>query len=85
MMAHATGRAWVFGDNIDTDAMAPSAYMMQAPEAAVAHCMESIDGDFARQVQPGDFLVAGANLGLGSSRENAPFNLRNIVCILQRI
>ncbi len=78
MMANATGRAWVFGDNIDTDAMAPSAYMMQAPEAAVAHCMESIDGDFARQVQRGDFFVAGANLGLGSSRENAPFNLQRL-------
>jgi len=78
MTTHATGRAWVFGDNIDTDAMAPSAYMMQAPEAAVAHCMESIDGDFARQVQVGDIFVAGANLGLGSSRENAPFNLQQL-------
>lgn len=72
------GRAWVFGDNIDTDAMAPSAYLMQAPETAVAHCMESIDAEFAGKVHAGDIFVAGANLGIGSSRENAPFNLQQL-------
>ena len=74
----ATGRAWVFGDNIDTDAMAPSAYMMQRPEEAVTHCMESLDTNFAQQVNVGDIFVAGEHLGLGSSRENAPFNLQQL-------
>jgi len=72
------GRAWVFGDNIDTDAMAPSAYLMRAPEKAVAHCMESIDPEFAGKVHAGDIFVAGANLGIGSSRENAPYNLQQL-------
>ena len=74
----APGKAWVFGDNIDTDAMAPSAYLMKEPQEAVAHCMESIDANFARQVNTGDVFVAGINLGLGSSRESAPFNLQQL-------
>jgi len=81
MTSHTTpanGRAWVFGDNIDTDVMAPSAYLMRPPEDAVAHCMESIDGNFANNVRRGDIFIAGENLGIGSSRENAPFNLQQL-------
>ncbi len=78
MKVQPAGRAWVFGDNIDTDAMAPSAYLMQAPEVGVSHCMESIDAQFAGKAREGDIFVAGANLGLGSSRENAPFNLQQL-------
>ena len=74
----APGNAWVFGDNIDTDAMAPSAYLMKEPQEAVLHCMESIDADFARQVNIDDVFVAGIHLGLGSSRESAPFNLQQL-------
>jgi len=66
------GRAWVFGDNIDTDAMAPSAYMIGSIEGVAAHCLESLDPGFAAAVRPGDVFVAGDNLGVGSSREQAP-------------
>ena len=70
------GRAWVFGDNIDTDLLAPGRYMKGPVEAAAAHCLESIHPDFAGQVAPGDFVIGGGNFGLGSSREQAAQVLR---------
>lgn len=71
-----TGRAFVFGDNIDTDLLAPG-HLMKLPAADLAqHCLEAIAPDFAKCVQPGDFLVAGKNFGLGSSREQAAVSLR---------
>lgn len=66
-----SGRAWTFGDNIDTDVLAPGIYMKLPVEQAARHCLEAIDPDFAKQVAPGDIVVAGANFGLGSSREQA--------------
>lgn len=65
-------RAWVFGDNIDTDVLAPSAYMMKSVEDVAKHCLEAVDPGFAASVRPGDAFVAGENLGIGSSREQAP-------------
>ena len=70
------GRAWVFGDNIDTDVLAPGRYMKGPVEAAAPHCLESVDPDFAGQVAPGDFVIGGGNFGLGSSREQAAQVLR---------
>ena len=70
------GRAWVFGDNIDTDVLAPGRYMKGPVEAAAAHCLESVYPDFAGQVAPGDFVIGGGNFGLGSSREQAAQVLR---------
>lgn len=66
-----TGRAWVFGDDIDTDVLAPGAYMKAPIEELAQHCLEAVDPDFARNVRPGDIVVAGANFGIGSSREQA--------------
>ena len=71
-MSKIQGRAWVYGDNIDTDALAPSAYMIGSVEDIAAHCLESLDPDFASSVETGDVFVAGDNLGIGSSREQAP-------------
>jgi 3-isopropylmalate/(R)-2-methylmalate dehydratase small subunit len=70
------GRAFVFGDNIDTDVLAPGSLMKLSPEALATHCLEAVDPDFARMVRPGDLLVAGANFGLGSSREQAAVSLK---------
>lgn len=70
------GRAFVFGDNIDTDVLAPGSLMKLAPEALATHCLEAIDPTFADAVRPGDVLVAGANFGLGSSREQAAVSLK---------
>jgi len=65
------GRAWVYGDNVDTDLLAPGAYMKGPVEAMAAHCLEAIDPDFAKSVKPGDVVVGGRNFGMGSSREQA--------------
>ncbi|MDH3317231.1 MAG: 3-isopropylmalate dehydratase [Gammaproteobacteria bacterium] len=70
------GRAWVYGDDIDTDLMAPSAYLMKPADEVVQHCMEAMDPAFAKSVGIGDVFVAGKNLGVGSSREQAPQNLQ---------
>ena len=72
------GRAWVFGDNIDTDALAPGAYMKHGIEAIAPHCLESIDPAFAASAKPGDVVVAGANFGAGSSREQAAQALKHL-------
>jgi 3-isopropylmalate/(R)-2-methylmalate dehydratase small subunit len=71
-----SGRAFIFGDDIDTDVLAPGHLMKLSPEELAAHCLEAIDPGFARQVQPGDYVVAGKNFGLGSSREQAAISLR---------
>ncbi len=67
----AGGRAWVFGDNIDTDAIAPGVYMKGSVEELAKHCLEAVDPTFASEVANGDILVGGRNFGLGSSREQA--------------
>lgn len=73
-----TGRAWVFGDNIDTDVLAPGLYM-KGPVAELArHCLEAVEPRFAREVRPGDVVVAGRNFGMGSSREQAVQALREL-------
>ena len=66
-----SGRAFVFGDNIDTDVLAPGRYMKGPVEQLARHCMEGIAPDFARTVRAGDIVVAGRNFGMGSSREQA--------------
>lgn len=67
------GRAWKFGDNITTDHIAPGRYYhlrSNLPELA-KHTLEDARTDFAPNVKPGDFVVAGENFGAGSSREHA--------------
>ena len=64
------GRAWVFGDNIDTDVLAPGRYMKGPVEEAAAHCLESVDPDFAGQVAPGDFVIGGGNPMITANKGN---------------
>ncbi len=66
-----SGKAWVFGENVDTDQLAPGAFMKSSLEELSRHCLESLRPEFASQVGPGDFVVAGKNFGMGSSREQA--------------
>lgn len=72
------GRAFVFGDNIDTDALAPGRYMSSSIETIASHCLEAVDPDFAGTVRPGDVVVAGENFGIGSSREQAAQALKTL-------
>ncbi len=69
---NAPGRAWVYGDDINTDLLAPAAYLKGSMEELSIHCLEDLDADFAACVREGDVFVAGENLGIGSSREQAP-------------
>ena len=64
-------RVWAFGADIDTDQLAPGAYMKLGIEGIAPHCLEGVRADFARQVQRGDVIAAGPNFGIGSSREQA--------------
>lgn len=66
-----THRVWRVGADIDTDALAPGAYMKFGIDEIARHCLENMRPDFATGVQPGDVLVAGRNFGIGSSREQA--------------
>jgi len=72
------GRAWLFGDAVNTDMMAPGLYF-KAPMAEMArHCLEAIDPAFAAGVRPGDIIVAGRNFGVGSAREQAALALTHL-------
>lgn len=65
-------------DNIDTDVIIPGPYLkIMDPEELAKHAMESLDKDFVTKVKQGDFVVAGANFGCGSSREHAPIALKH--------
>ncbi len=79
------GRVFKYGDNVDTDVIIPARYLNISDRAElVSHCMEDIDGEFVKQVKPGDLIVAGKNFGSGSSREHAPLviKLSGIKCII---
>ncbi len=73
MTAHASSaaRVWRVGDQVDTDQLAPGHTMKGSIEFIAQHCLESVRPDFAAGVQRGDVLVAGADFGIGSSREQA--------------
>jgi 3-isopropylmalate/(R)-2-methylmalate dehydratase small subunit len=68
------GKVFKFGDDISTDHITPGRYFhLRSDMAKLAeHTLEDADPDFAKKVQPGDFVVGGRNFGLGSSREHAP-------------
>lgn len=66
-----TSRVWKLGADVDTDALAPGAYMKNSIDVIAQHCLEALRPDFAAGVQFGDVLVAGPNFGIGSSREQA--------------
>ncbi len=72
------GKVFKFGDNISTDHIAPGRlYHLRSnlPEFA-KHVLEDADETFATRMKKGDFVVAGSNFGLGSSREHAPLIMK---------
>jgi 3-isopropylmalate/(R)-2-methylmalate dehydratase small subunit len=64
-------RTWRLPADVDTDQLAPGHAMKFGIEHIARHCLESVRPEFAAQVRPGDVIVAGANFGIGSSREQA--------------
>jgi 3-isopropylmalate/(R)-2-methylmalate dehydratase small subunit len=72
------GRAFKFGDGISTDHIIPGRHAhlrSNLPELA-KHVLEDADPTFVSRVSEGDFIVAGSNFGLGSSREHAPLVIK---------
>ena len=73
-----SNRVWKFGDNINTDILAPGVYIKLPIDELASHCLESIDPSFASKVAEGDVIVAGNNFGMGSSREQAAQVLKEL-------
>ena len=73
-----SGRVWKFGDDINTDILAPGAYIKLPIKELASHCLESVDPSFTSKVCEGDFIVAGNNFGMGSSREQAAQVLKEL-------
>lgn len=71
-------RVWRLGAEVDTDALAPGAWMQHGVDVIAQHCLEGLRPDFAPGVQPGDVIVAGPDFGVGSSREQAAAALRHL-------
>jgi 3-isopropylmalate/(R)-2-methylmalate dehydratase small subunit len=80
------GHAFVFGDGVNTDAMAPGSLMKHPIATIASHCLESVDPRFASTLQPGDVVVAGKGFGIGSSREQAAEALKylGVAAVLAR-
>jgi 3-isopropylmalate/(R)-2-methylmalate dehydratase small subunit len=68
-----SGKAWKYGDNVNTDVIFPGkyTYTVTDPAEMAMHALEDLDASFASSVRPGDIVVAGRNWGCGSSREQA--------------
>lgn len=85
MQTKLKGKAWTYGDNVDTDVIIPARYLNTAdPAVMAAHCMEDIDPGFAGGVRKGDVIAAGSNFGCGSSREHAPLAIKSagVSCVI---
>ena len=79
------GKVHKYGSNVDTDVIIPARYLNTTdPKELASHCMEDIDAEFVKTVQPGDIIVADDNFGCGSSREHAPIAIKasGVGCII---
>lgn len=70
------GKAWTFGDEVNSDVMAPGIYFKESNEVMASHCCEAVHPEFAPNVQPGDIVVAGRAFGVGSAREQAALSFK---------
>ena len=80
------GKAFKFGDNISTDHIAPGRlfHLRSDLQEFAKHVLEDADENFAKNMNKGDFVVAGNNFGLGSSREHAPIAIKaaGVSCVI---
>lgn len=84
-------KVWRYGDHIDTDVIIPARYLniadfKELAEHAMEDAKENLEINFAANVQPGDYIVAGKNFGCGSSREHAPVAIKasGISCVIAK-
>ena len=80
------GRLWLFEETINTDVLAPGFYMKSPIDELSKHCLEAIRPEFASNVRKGDVILAGENMGVGSSREQAAEVLKflGVSCIIAK-
>jgi len=79
------GRAWIFGNDINTDEIIPAKYLITSePEELGKHLFADLIPNFYQKIAKGDFLVAGKNFGCGSSREHAPWAIKGcgVSCVI---
>lgn len=79
------GRAYKFGDNVNTDEIIPARYLNTVdPKELAKRCMEDADPAFIKKVKKGDIIVGGENFGCGSSREHAPIAIKaaGVSCVI---
>ena len=74
------GKAWRFGDDVNTDLIISGKYKLSITDLGQLskHAMEAVMPDFAERVKKGDYIVASRNFGCGSSREQAPLVLQHL-------
>ncbi|AFK22443.1 3-isopropylmalate dehydratase small subunit [Pyrococcus sp. ST04] len=81
------GRAWKYGDHVDTDVIIPARYLNTSdPKELAQHVLEDLDPEFRFKMKPGDIIVAGENFGCGSSREHAPLAIKaaGVSCVIAK-
>ena len=81
------GRAWFFGDDVDTDQIMPTRYLaLRTPEDLGPHALSGVDPAWAQRIARGDILIARSNFGCGSSREHAPIGLKGLglACVVAK-
>jgi 3-isopropylmalate/(R)-2-methylmalate dehydratase small subunit len=79
------GKVFKYGADVNTDVIIPARYLsVSDPDELAQHCMEDIDADFLKKVQPGDIIMATTNFGCGSSREHAPLAIKasGVSCVI---
>jgi len=81
------GKVHKYGADVNTDVIIPARYLnIYDPAELAKHCMEDIDQDFLKRVQPGDIIMATTNFGCGSSREHAPMAIKaaGVSCVIAK-
>ena len=81
------GKVHKYGADVNTDVIIPARYLNISETTELAkHCMEDIDQEFLKRVQPGDIIMATTNFGCGSSREHAPLAIKGagISCVIAK-
>ena len=71
------GKAWTFGENMNTDEIIPGRYNITIDPLELAkNVFCEVKPEYAKNVKPGDIIVGGQNFGCGSSREHAPIAIK---------
>ncbi len=81
------GKVWVMGDDIDTDIIMPTEYLVFPTIEEMTHyAFSPLRPELAAKIEPGDIIVAGKNFGCGSSREQAPEVLKamGLGCVIAK-